>query len=229
MSSVNVNLPSTLRVIAADTDLCPVDLGAYSSRVTFMVGNATIDAARKLRKKIVAAVADSWGLEDASRVWMGQGEVFDTQDPERKLSTMQAFQLAEAKYDTLGSTGAYNTPTLGGDYRGGTIGASPAYSFTAPVVDLSVDEETEYVPGKPPTSSDLYMAGYDEAYAVNSDPGYYTTNTRYRVETALYSARDGMVVWLVHSETVNPDSVEEVIQSVSSSVAKKMKADGLVH
>ena len=94
---------------------------------------------------------------------------------------------------------------------------------------LSVDEEMEYVPGKPPTSSDLYMAGYDKAYAVNSDPGYYETNTRYRVETALYSTRDGMVVWLVQSETVDPDSVEEVIQSVSSSVAQKMKADGLIH
>ena len=35
-----------VRVVAADTDLCPVDLGAYSSRVTFMVGNAAIDAAR---------------------------------------------------------------------------------------------------------------------------------------------------------------------------------------
>ena len=32
-----------VRVVAADTDLCPVDLGAYSSRITFMVGNATID------------------------------------------------------------------------------------------------------------------------------------------------------------------------------------------
>ena len=93
---------------------------------------------------------------------------------------------------------------------------------------LSVDEEEEYVPGKPPTSSDLYMAGYDQAYAVNRDPGYYTTNTRYRLETALYSARDSIVVWLAHSETVNPHSVEEVIQSVSSSVAKKMKADGLI-
>lgn len=94
---------------------------------------------------------------------------------------------------------------------------------------LSVDEEMEYVPGKPPTSSDLYMAGYDKAYAVNSDPGHYARKTKYRVETALYSARDGIVVWLVRSETVNPDSVEEVIQSVSSSVAKKMKADGLIH
>ncbi|MDP6129688.1 MAG: molybdopterin-dependent oxidoreductase, partial [Planctomycetota bacterium] len=40
------------------------------------------------------------------------------------------------------ATGSYNTPTLGGDYRGGTIGASPAYSFTAHVADVSVDTET---------------------------------------------------------------------------------------
>jgi CO/xanthine dehydrogenase Mo-binding subunit len=36
-----------VRVLAADTDLTPVDLGAYSSRITFMLGNACIDAARK--------------------------------------------------------------------------------------------------------------------------------------------------------------------------------------
>src|SRR5690554_4148863 len=38
-----------VRVVSADTDLVPVDLGAYSSRETFMVGNATLEAARKLR------------------------------------------------------------------------------------------------------------------------------------------------------------------------------------
>jgi 4-hydroxybenzoyl-CoA reductase subunit alpha len=54
----------------------------------------------------------------------------------------EAFQTAEARFDTLGETGSYNTPALGGDYRGGTIGASPAYSFTAHVVELRVDEET---------------------------------------------------------------------------------------
>ena len=45
-------------------------------------------------------------------------------------------------FDTLGATGSYNTPTLGGDYRGGTIGASPAYSFTAHVAEVEVDAET---------------------------------------------------------------------------------------
>ncbi|MDA1264292.1 MAG: molybdopterin-dependent oxidoreductase [Planctomycetota bacterium] len=130
-----------VRVVAADTDLCPVDLGAYSSRVTFMVGNATIDACRKLRPLIVDAVASEWEI-DPKRVRLIGGKVIDLEDPERVMESRDAFQLAEAKYDTLGSTGAYNTPTLGGDYRGGTIGASPAYSFTAHVVEAQVDEET---------------------------------------------------------------------------------------
>ena len=32
-------------MIAADTDLTPIDIGSYSSRVTFMDGNATLRAA----------------------------------------------------------------------------------------------------------------------------------------------------------------------------------------
>jgi len=130
-----------IRVVAADTDLCPVDLGAYSSRVTFMVGNATIDAARKLRTQIVAAMAEEWDVEPR-RIRMIAGRVIDLEDTERSVPTREAFQVAEVKYDTLGSTGAYNTPTLGGDYRGGAIGASPAYSFTAHVVEVTVDVET---------------------------------------------------------------------------------------
>jgi len=130
-----------IRVLAADTDLCPVDLGAYSSRVTFMVGNAAIDAARKLRKQIVEAVANEWEVAP-ERVRMLEGQVIDLEDSEHVLTTREAFHLAEERFDTLGSTGAYNTPTLGGDYRGGTIGASPAYSFTAHVAQVHVDTET---------------------------------------------------------------------------------------
>ena len=130
-----------IRVISADTDLCPVDLGAYSSRITFMVGNACIDAARKLRTQIVGAVASEWDV-DARRVSMMGGKVFDLEDSQRVIPSRDAFQIAEAQLETLGATGSYNTPTLGGDYRGGTIGASPAYSFTAHVADVSVDTET---------------------------------------------------------------------------------------
>src|SRR5881392_2065371 len=46
-----------VRVIAADTDLTPIDIGSYSSRVTFMNGNATMRAAEEIRKRIVEAAA----------------------------------------------------------------------------------------------------------------------------------------------------------------------------
>ena len=132
---------SHIRVVAADTDLCPVDLGAYSSRVTFMVGNAAIDAARKLRAQIVSAIAEEWEVAP-ERVRLVGGKVIDLQDPARSIPTREAFQITEVRYDTLGATGSYNTPARGGDYRGGTIGASPAYSFTAHAVEVNVDEET---------------------------------------------------------------------------------------
>jgi len=130
-----------VRVVAADTDLCPVDLGAYSSRVTFMVGNATIDACRKLRGQVCQAVAEHWEVEPAA-VRLGGGLALCLSDAEKTMPVREAFQLAEARFDTLGATGSYNTPTLGGDYRGGTIGASPAYSFTTHVAEVVVDTET---------------------------------------------------------------------------------------
>ncbi|HIG12385.1 MAG TPA: aldehyde oxidase [Planctomycetes bacterium] len=130
-----------VRVVAADTDLCPVDLGAYSSRVTFMVGNAAIDAARKLRAQIVDSLAAEWEVEPG-RVRLVEGHAIDLEDPARSLTSAEAFQIAEVRLGTLGSTGSYNAPTLGGDYRGGSIGASPAYSFTAHVVEACVSEET---------------------------------------------------------------------------------------
>src|SRR5881398_2585600 len=46
-----------VKVVAADTDLTPVDIGSYSSRVTFMNGNAALGAAQEIRQKIAAAAA----------------------------------------------------------------------------------------------------------------------------------------------------------------------------
>src|SRR5262249_50317943 len=46
-----------VKVIAADTDLTPIDIGSYSSRVTFMNGNAALRAAEDVKKQIVSAAA----------------------------------------------------------------------------------------------------------------------------------------------------------------------------
>ena len=46
-----------VKVIAADTDVTPIDIGSYSSRVTFMAGNATLRAAQEVKKQIASGAA----------------------------------------------------------------------------------------------------------------------------------------------------------------------------
>jgi 4-hydroxybenzoyl-CoA reductase alpha subunit len=134
-----------VRVLPSDTDFTPVDLGAYSSRVTFMLGNACVDAARKLKALVQDAVGAEWGIPPR-RVLLAGGRAMDGQDTGRSISIVEAFNLAEARHGTLGSVGSYNTPRdVHGEYRGGTIGASPAYSFTAHVAEVEVDAETGFV------------------------------------------------------------------------------------
>ena len=134
-----------VRVYRGDTDFTPVDLGAYSSRVTFMLGNAAIDAARKLRKMVQEAVAEAWEVRPGE-VLLAGARAYWAPDTGRHMHIREAFNLAEAKFGALGSTGSYNTPKdVHGEYRGGTIGASPAYSFTAHVAEVEVDMETGFV------------------------------------------------------------------------------------
>ncbi len=134
-----------IRVLAGDTDFTPVDLGAYSSRVTFMLGNACIDAARRIKAMVQEAVAEEWGTKPRA-VLLAGGLAVMAGDTGTAMPLREAFNLAEAKYGTLGATGSYNTPKdVHGSYRGATIGASPAYSFTAHVAEVEVDAETGFV------------------------------------------------------------------------------------
>jgi 4-hydroxybenzoyl-CoA reductase subunit alpha len=132
-----------VRVYSADTDLTPVDLGAYSSRETLMVGNAVLMACRELNAKVRGSVASEIGCS-VDDVRLADGWAFAGDE---RMPIAQAFMLAEAQHGTLGAVGHYNTPKEGvhGDYRGGTIGASPAYSFTAHVAEVEVDEDTGFV------------------------------------------------------------------------------------
>ncbi|MCB9676768.1 MAG: molybdopterin-dependent oxidoreductase [Alphaproteobacteria bacterium] len=136
--------PDDVHVVSGDTQLCPVDLGAYSSRVTYMAGIAAREAGQALRAKIMAAVAEHWGTT-ASRVVVEPGRLRHAEE-DRQVGFVDALRLAESRYGVLGSTGGYKTTKkLGGDYRGGTIGASPAYSATAHVAEVDVDPDTGIV------------------------------------------------------------------------------------
>jgi 4-hydroxybenzoyl-CoA reductase subunit alpha len=189
-----------VKVVAADTDLTPIDIGSYSSRVTFMNGNATLRAAQEVKKQIVSAAAHKLnsGPED---VVMRDDLVFRrgvSVQPELVASAAhQAAQILEATdaprggpvtanapsvsgrvegqtlrgslqqqrkdegtkdqltfeeavvaaidfHGALSGTGSYAPPAeaRGGAHKGAGVGPSPAYSYSAQVADVSVDEET---------------------------------------------------------------------------------------
>jgi 4-hydroxybenzoyl-CoA reductase subunit alpha len=133
--------PAEIALVTADTDLTPIDLGSYSSRVTFMAGNAALQAAAKARDLICAAVSEHLEVErDALAV--GDHRIYDRADPSRGVSFADAAALAEATFGTLTTVGSYRPPRLAGPFKGSGVGPSPAYSFSAAAVEVEVDRST---------------------------------------------------------------------------------------
>ena len=136
--------PFDVAVVTGDTDLTPVDLGSYSSRVTLMTGNAAIQAAERARD-VIAVHAGKKLEAPIARVTFAEGRVFDVADPERGLTFAEAVQLAEAAEGTIGTVGSYTPAPSAGKYRGAGVGPSPAYSYSACVAEVDVDPATGIV------------------------------------------------------------------------------------
>jgi 4-hydroxybenzoyl-CoA reductase alpha subunit len=136
--------PFDIRVVTADTDLTPVDLGSYSSRVTLMTGNAAIQAAERARELLVIAVAEKLGVP-IENLSLAERRVFDVENPEVGVSFAEAVVLAESKYGTIGTVGSYSPPASPGKFKGAGVGPSPAYSYSAAVAEVDVDAETGIV------------------------------------------------------------------------------------
>jgi 4-hydroxybenzoyl-CoA reductase subunit alpha len=169
-----------VKIIAADTDLTPIDIGSYSSRVTFMAGNATLRAAEAVKKQIAAAAAKKMGCEPEellfrddkvfakgrsdNRVRPTRPEAIPSvsgrvenqilrgslqqkridEGPKDSLTFEEAVVAAIDFHGALTGTGSYAPPpeARGGKHKGGGVGPSPAYSYSAQVAEVTVDEDT---------------------------------------------------------------------------------------
>ena len=174
-----------VKVVAADTDLTPIDIGSYSSRVTFMAGNATLRAAQAVKGQIAAAAARKMNCAPEelifrsdevtiNRVAAGlaltsrgeaapphnqasvsgrvEGQILrgslqqkrKDEGPKDRMSFEEAVVAAIDFHGALTGTGSYAPPpdARGGKHKGGGVGPSPAYSYSAQVAEVSVDEET---------------------------------------------------------------------------------------
>ncbi len=135
--------PERIKLVAADTELTPVDLGSYSSRVTFMAGNACLEAARSMREQIFQAVAKKFGCDPGLLDARDDG-VFSTDDSRLRIGFEEAVAIALDFHGALVAKGTYAPPeeARGGKFKGSGVGPSPSYSYSAQVAEVSVDTET---------------------------------------------------------------------------------------
>jgi 4-hydroxybenzoyl-CoA reductase alpha subunit len=136
--------PLDIRVVTGDTDLTPIDLGSYSSRVTLMTGNAAIQASERARDTLAGAVGEKLHIP-RERIVFADRRVFDSEDPEKGVSFAEAVQIAETKHGAIGTTGSYRPPRSPGRYKGAGVGPSPAYSYSCAIAEVEVDPETGIV------------------------------------------------------------------------------------
>jgi 4-hydroxybenzoyl-CoA reductase alpha subunit len=133
--------PFDIRILTADTDLTPVDLGSYSSRVTLMTGNAALQAAERARELLTMAVAEKLKVP-IENLSFAERRVFDVENPDVGVTFSEAVVLAESKFGTIGTVGSYTPPASPGKFKGAGVGPSPAYSYSAAVAELDVDPAT---------------------------------------------------------------------------------------
>ena len=152
-----------VRIISADSDLTPLDLGSYSSRVTFMAGNAALNAAHKMKSRLHKAAADLLKLP-ADCLQSRDEFIFDCNHHDIRISFDEAvIHAMGTQGGTLVTHGSYTPPAeaTGGKFKGAGVGPSPAYSYSAQVAEVTVDPETGVV------TVDRVIAAHDCGRALN--------------------------------------------------------------
>ncbi len=139
--ALGISLPR-VRIRAEDSDISPLDLGAYSSRTTLMGGNAVVMASNDVLGKLFALVSKTWRC-DQEELGARDNQIIHKKD---KSKTMEWAEAARKYFNDQGplvGTGWYKPPEgLGGDYKGAAVGTSPAFSFSTSICECGVDLET---------------------------------------------------------------------------------------
>ena len=127
-----------ISVSSVDTDVTPYDQQTSSSRSTYCMGNALLDAATKLRADITRHAAHALGAE-AADIEIVAGEARVGHDPARALSLGTLVDRAGA--DKLAATGRFETHGVMDPETGQGVAAAH-WSQAAAGVEVEVDLET---------------------------------------------------------------------------------------
>jgi 4-hydroxybenzoyl-CoA reductase subunit alpha len=153
------------RVIANDSAITPKDNGSYSSRVTFMVGNAAADAARSSRRILVKAAARRLKVAPKPR---STGSARARQSLRSDPHILRRDRRGGAgRHRHADGQGHLHLPAefQGGKQRGGAVGSTMGFSYAAQAVEVSVDLDLGKV------TVDKVWAAVDCGFAHQPDVG----------------------------------------------------------
>jgi hypothetical protein len=97
---------------------------------------------------------------------------------------------------------------------------------------LAKDKKEKFVPPQtyraPRPMASSYYRHYSAAYDYVHKPGYYSTRTIVLLETNMYEAKSGALLWSAQSETFDPRSVEREIDALIRLIIEQLKEDQLI-
>ncbi len=109
-----------------------------------MAGNAALQAAERGKAIIAQAVSEKLEVPKERLRFAGR-RVFDSAAPGKGVAFQEAVCLAEARFGTIGTVGSYTPPKSPALYKGGGVGPSPTYSYSAAVVEVIVNPVTGWI------------------------------------------------------------------------------------
>jgi len=95
----------------------------------------------------------------------------------------------------------------------------------------SIDKEQRTVPARVdyvPTMGHGYYGYYRSSYRTVYQPAYTVTDTIVRLETRVYAAETEKMVWAGITESMNPDSIDEIIKETAGVIGSDMREHGLI-
>lgn len=102
------------------------------------------------------------------------------------------------------------------------------------IVMLDKSKEKNYVPGRTmysrpfPMYYGRFWPYYNWMYGRVYEPGYYTTNTKYFLESNLYNLKNKQLIYSVQTETFDPSSAARMAVVYSQQVIKDMTKQQLI-
>jgi CO/xanthine dehydrogenase Mo-binding subunit len=132
-----------IKITSRDTDITPVTMGTWGSRVTFIGGNAGRAAAEGAKNELFKIAAEMLEVE-LSVLEAKDGKIYVKQSPDHWLTIAEvAHEGAIKKGEPITSKAIYSPPnTTPPDLKTGYGNYCPTYSFGVHIAEVEVDVET---------------------------------------------------------------------------------------